>query len=120
MRIHISVAGLRKEEVNSARKTGAPPRSTPGKATKTAAAVRETEKRKSVAADENEELRPGAAAGASRKTGSKPETAHERLKGPYVHIEGDLRSPRLVQVVNSGAHMPDKSRYLPTVGRIKQ
>lgn len=46
---------------------------------------------------------------AGRKGASKPETVLERLKGPYVHIEGDVRSPRTVLVVNSNADIAGTS-----------
>ncbi len=79
-------------------------RPTPTSTTKAAARVRDAEKRKS-AADENQDPRPTG----SRKAGSRPEA--ERPRGPYVHIEGDPRSPRLVRVVNSNADMAGTTRY---------
>jgi hypothetical protein len=35
----------------------------------------------------------------------------DRLKGPYVHIEGDMRSPRTVRVVNSNTETAGTARY---------
>ena len=60
--------------------------------------------------DEYQDHRPHGGSG-SRKAGSRPETVFERLKGPYVHIEGDKRSPRIVRVINSNADIAGTARW---------